>query len=271
MAQIVGITPQREGAIQSRETVRGVERSINQSSTITEKWFSLHNQVKTRVMNLLLATAKHAWKDDEKVLQFVTDELGSVAIKVDGSQMHDLDFRVYAEDSRKGHELMSEMRELMTVAIQSDKLDFSTALDIINNKSTSKVRRNIEVGEKRKKAEMQEQQQQAMQQQQQAQQAEAQKQQADQQFEMQKLQVEHQQNMELEQLKIDGKLAQDENKHLQDLDKDGIPDQFEMERDKANKDLELIKQEKDLAFQKWKTNEDNKTKIRISKKNSSSK
>ena len=36
MSEMVGITKQREGAISNRETVGGVERSVLQSSHITE-------------------------------------------------------------------------------------------------------------------------------------------------------------------------------------------------------------------------------------------
>lgn len=36
MGEVMGITPQREGQITNRETVGGVERSVLQSSHITE-------------------------------------------------------------------------------------------------------------------------------------------------------------------------------------------------------------------------------------------
>jgi hypothetical protein len=36
MGEVMGITPQREGQVSNRETVGGVERSVLQSSHITE-------------------------------------------------------------------------------------------------------------------------------------------------------------------------------------------------------------------------------------------
>ena len=62
MSEIAGVTPQREGAIQNRETVGGVERSVAQSSHITEYWFARHEDVKQRALGLLLETAKIAFK-----------------------------------------------------------------------------------------------------------------------------------------------------------------------------------------------------------------
>jgi len=50
MGEIAGVSRQREGQISNRETVGGVERAVNQSSHITEYWFSKHDDVKLRVL-----------------------------------------------------------------------------------------------------------------------------------------------------------------------------------------------------------------------------
>ena len=43
---ISGVSEQRQGQVENRETVGGVERSVTQSSHITEKWFLLHEETK---------------------------------------------------------------------------------------------------------------------------------------------------------------------------------------------------------------------------------
>nr|DAH40514.1 MAG TPA: portal protein [Caudoviricetes sp.] len=58
---ISGITEQRQGAISSSELVGNVERSVVQSSHITEPLFWAHAQCKRHVLNMLLNTAKGAW------------------------------------------------------------------------------------------------------------------------------------------------------------------------------------------------------------------
>nr|DAS39426.1 MAG TPA: portal protein [Caudoviricetes sp.] len=71
---ISGITEQRQGAISSSELVGNVERSVIQSSHITEPLFWVHNQCKRRVLNMLLNTAKGAWQDSGKQkLSYVFD------------------------------------------------------------------------------------------------------------------------------------------------------------------------------------------------------
>lgn len=65
MGELCGVSRQREGQVSNRETVGGVERSVNQSSHITEYWFMQHEAVKIRVLEAFLETAKIALKDVE--------------------------------------------------------------------------------------------------------------------------------------------------------------------------------------------------------------
>jgi hypothetical protein len=63
---ISGITAQRQGEISTSEMVGNVERSVLQSSNITEPLHWVHNQVKRHALNMLLNTAKGAWEDTGK-------------------------------------------------------------------------------------------------------------------------------------------------------------------------------------------------------------
>ena len=60
MAEVAGISKQREGQISNRETVGGVERATLQSSHITEWLFGVHDDVKRRALECFLETAKIA-------------------------------------------------------------------------------------------------------------------------------------------------------------------------------------------------------------------
>jgi hypothetical protein len=42
--RIAGVSAQRQGQVENRETVGGVERAVNQSSHITEYWFMSHDK-----------------------------------------------------------------------------------------------------------------------------------------------------------------------------------------------------------------------------------
>ena len=54
------------GAISAQELVGNVERSVVQSSHITEPLFWAHNQCKRHTLNMLLNTAKGAWEQTGK-------------------------------------------------------------------------------------------------------------------------------------------------------------------------------------------------------------
>ena len=66
MSEVVGISKQREGQISNRETVGGVERATLQSSHITEWVFVTHEDVKRRVLDCFVETAKIAMKGRNK-------------------------------------------------------------------------------------------------------------------------------------------------------------------------------------------------------------
>lgn len=76
VGSIAGVSEQRQGQIENRETVGGVERSVTQSSHITEKWFFLHDETKKRALAALLDTAKQLWsKNKSKKLSYVMDDM----------------------------------------------------------------------------------------------------------------------------------------------------------------------------------------------------
>jgi hypothetical protein len=71
MADVAGISKQREGQISNRETVGGVERATLQSSHITEWLFSIHDDVKKRALECFLETAKIAMKGRTKKFNYI--------------------------------------------------------------------------------------------------------------------------------------------------------------------------------------------------------
>lgn len=145
LGEIAGVTSQREGQIDNRETVGGVERAVTQSSHITEKWFMLHDNTKLRVLETLLETAKYAWrnKKNEK-LQYISDEMASVITDIDGQQFNEADYGIMISNSTKDAELVQAMKQLAQAGLQNDKITFSGLMDIYLSESISSMRRKIE-------------------------------------------------------------------------------------------------------------------------------
>jgi hypothetical protein len=175
LGQIAGVTRQRQGQVSSSELVGNVERAVTQSSHITERWFRIHDNVKKRVMEALLETAKIAWRDDKRQLQYVTDELGTVIFELDGQTLNETEYGLFLSDSSNDTELFASLKSLAQAGIQNDKINFSTLMDIYHADSMAEIRRRIERAEEDKLQRDQEQmqQQQQIQQQQIQQQAQA--------------------------------------------------------------------------------------------------
>jgi hypothetical protein len=145
LGEIAGVSEQRQGQIQNRETVGGIERAVTQSSHITEKWFMLHDNTKLRLLETLLETAKYAWRNkrNEK-LQYISDEMSSVITEIDGQQFNEADYGIMISNSTNDAELIQAMKQLAQAGIQNDKITFSGLMDIYLSESMSSMRRKIE-------------------------------------------------------------------------------------------------------------------------------
>ena len=116
---ISGITAQREGAVSSSELVGNVERSVVQSSHITEPLFWVHNQCKRRVMNMLLNTAKGAWEESGKQkLSYIFDN-GERAFLDITPKFYYEDMDVFVSDTSKDVENIQKLQQLIQPAMQN--------------------------------------------------------------------------------------------------------------------------------------------------------
>ena len=149
LGEIAGITPQREGQIDNRETLGGVERSVTQSSHITEEWFRVHDNTKIRAMMLLLETSKYAWKNNpSKKLQYVDDGLISHIFSIDGREFSEAEYGYYISDGQNDAELIQAIRQLSQAALQNDKASFKDIFTIYRDTSVSSMIRKLENSEK---------------------------------------------------------------------------------------------------------------------------
>jgi len=145
LGEIAGVTQQRQGMIDNRETVGGVERSVTQSSHITEKWFMMHDNTKLRLLETLLETAKYAWRNKEnEKLQYISDEMSSVITELDGELFNEADYGIMISNSTNDAELIQAMKQLAQAGLQNDKINFSGLMDIYLSESMSSMRRKIE-------------------------------------------------------------------------------------------------------------------------------
>lgn len=147
MGEIAGISRQREGQVANRETVGGVERSVNQSSHITEWWFMKHEDVKKRVLTAFVETAKMALKDNNTKVQYILNDQSTEILNIDGAELSEIDAGIAITSSTKTKELMETMKQLSQAFLQNGG-SFSTVMDIYLSPSLADMRRRIEEAER---------------------------------------------------------------------------------------------------------------------------
>lgn len=166
---ISGITQQREGAVSSSEMVGNVERSVVQSSHITEPLFLVHNQCKRRVLNMLLNTAKGAWEETGKQkLQYIFDN-GERAFLDITPKFYYEDMDVFVSDTSKDLENIQKLQQLIQPAMQNGA-SLLEAAEILTNDNFNIIKQKLKDMQTRQEQIQQQQQEAEAQQQQQLQQ-----------------------------------------------------------------------------------------------------
>lgn len=153
----VGITKQREGQVSNRETVGGVERATLQSSYITEWWYVQHEDIKKRVLECLLETAKIALKGRTKKFQYILPDQSLAIMEIDGDEFAESDYGLIVDNSKGAQELNQKLDMLAQAALQNNALSFSSIMKLYTTKSLAEKQRMIELEEQQMK-QMQEQQ-----------------------------------------------------------------------------------------------------------------
>lgn len=225
---ISGITQQREGAVSSSEMVGNVERSVVQSSHITEPLFWVHNQCKRRVLNMLLNTAKGAWEETGKQkLQYIFDN-GERAFLDITPKFYYEDMDVFVSDTSKDLENIQKLQQLIQPAMQNGASLLEAAeiltndnFNIIKQKLKDMQTRQEQVQQQQQEAEAQ-QQQQLQQMQNEAKQQELMLQEA--QMDLQRYQIDQDNQTKIAVAQINAYRGTEEL----DQDQNGIPDPIEI-------------------------------------------
>jgi len=170
MSEVVGITKQREGQIANRETVGGVERATLQSSHITEWVFTIHEDLKRRVLECFLETAKIAFRGRHRKFQYILPDFTQSIVEFEGDEFAECDYGLVVDNSASTQDLSNKLDMLAQAALQNQTLSFSTIMRLYGSASIAEKQRMVEKDEN----EMRQRAQQAQQEQLQAQQQQAQ-------------------------------------------------------------------------------------------------
>lgn len=238
---ISGITQQREGAVSTSEMVGNVERSVIQSSHITEPLFLVHNQCKRRVLNMLLNTAKGAWEETGKQkLQYIFDN-GERAFLDIAPKFYYEDMDVFVSDTSKDLENIQKLQQLIQPAMQNGA-SLLEAAEILTNDNFNIIKQKLKDMQTRQEQIQQQQQEAEAQQQQQLQQMQNESKQQElmlqeAQMDLQRYQIDQDNQTKIAVAQINAYRGAED----MDQDNNGIPDVAELgkqaiEQQKINQD-----------------------------------
>ena len=244
---ISGITEQRTGAISTSELVGNVERSVVQSSHITEPLFWVHNQCKRRVLNMLVNVAKGAWEETgKKKLSYIFDNGERAFIDINEKFYYE-DVDIFVSDTSKDVENIQKLQQLIQPAMQNGA-SLLEAAEILTNDNFNILKQKLK--------DMQTRQEQLAQQQQQAQAEQEQKlQEMQNQTKQQELMLQEAQ-MDLQRYQIDqdnatkiavAEISAYRGTENKDVDMNGIPDPVEI----ANQAIQQQKIDSDAYTKRY--------------------
>lgn len=157
VAKLTGITPQRQGQIAASELVGNTNTAVSMSYHITEPWFWNHNQVKRRVLTMLLNTSKAAWKDNKRYLNYILDDATRAFVQLSDNFFYE-DMDIFVDDSTKNQQYIDQLKQLLQPAMQNGASLLDIA-EIITLDNMSMIKNRLEEIEQKRMEQMQQQQQ----------------------------------------------------------------------------------------------------------------
>ncbi len=132
--EVCGVTRQRQGQINTSETVGGVERAVVQSSLITEIYFTLFDEFREREYQGLLDYSKFAWIDGKKTSFILPDTGKIVYLDVDPIEHSEAEYGIFVALSGKMVEKRKQLEAQLQNFIQYDAKQ-PMIIDVFNSDS----------------------------------------------------------------------------------------------------------------------------------------
>lgn len=248
---LVGITRQRKGNINSSDSVGTTERAVAQSSTITEELFRRFEKVEERDMLGLLDVTKVAWKEGKKA-NYITSDGYHAMLSIDPINYSESEFGVFVRNNSEERNKLQLMREL-AMSFAQNGASMGTIAEILDADNFSKIKSLVNKVEQ-KQQEMQQQAQQAeqqaqqmqMQMEQEAKQVEMMEKEADRQHESIENELDRELQRELKGLDIQKEKEGDDGQEIEQRKQNLEEQKFQHQRqvDAENLKIERIKANK---------------------------
>lgn len=151
MDEITGVSRQRLGQTENRETVGGIERAVSQSNHITEELFTMHDYCKKRCFELLLETAKIALKGQNVKFSYIADDMTRQLAEIDGDEFAEEEYGLSVSNEDSINVMQQKLDGMVQLGLQNQMISFSSAIKMYNSSSMREIQRLIEKDEQQMK------------------------------------------------------------------------------------------------------------------------
>jgi hypothetical protein len=146
--EVCGITRQREGQVNSSETVGGVERAVLQSSLITETYFTLFDQFRKRDLQGLIDYSKIAWINGKKSSFVMPDSTVPIYMDINGVEHCETEYGIGISDSSKEQERANTIKQLAQPMMQNG-IAASAIAEVLDSDTISEAKVKLKAAERK--------------------------------------------------------------------------------------------------------------------------
>ena len=240
ISDVAGVNRQREGQTSPTEAVTNAQANLQMSSTITEVYFQVHDKLWEKTLSNFATILVECYKSKKVTKQFVLDDLSIETLNITPETYTNAQFGIFVSNSPKDDYVFKSLGALAQPLLQNDKAKFSDIVKMLRTDSTEELEGYVLNSEAVSERNMQAQQEAQMQSQQQLQAA---------QHEFELLKQKNELDAKIYIAEMDTLKFQKD----QDIDDNGIPDQFELDKWREDAKLKrdkLTLEEKRLKHQK---------------------
>ena len=156
--KITGINKERQGVMKGYETVGASERSVFQSSLITQPMFYIHSKLIERVLNHSANLMKICWNEKDS-MSYVLGDIGVQMFNIDDTIQYS-DYGVFVNTMTSESQKKRAIESLGQAALSSGQIGFLEMIKIVNAESAQSAETVLEKAIQSIKAQQQQQQQQ---------------------------------------------------------------------------------------------------------------
>ena len=242
--EVIGITPQRMGQVNSQETATGVEQAVNASYSQTEMYFVQHSEhlmPRVHQMRTDLAQFYHSRRPSVR-LSYMTSMDEKINFEMNGTELLARELNVFVSTKINHKQILEQIKQM---AIQNNTAGASIydLASLVKADSMAEVTHALKAIEEKTNAQRQEQQQHEQQMQEQQIQAQQQAQEAKQRFEAEQNMLDRQNEIQVAEIKGAGYQTGDVNVNQQSDYLDSL--QY-LDKKRQEDDLISLKREQEI-------------------------